>query len=288
VAVPGDRKVALPARCPSCSGPVRQENDFLLCAAPERCPDAQRAAIAHFCKVVDIQGFGEKLIAQAYDKQLLRDPVDLYALKAEDLAALERMGDKSASNLIGNVDAHRAIDLATFLRALGIDELGQHVAAILAERFGTLEAVRAVTVAELAAIHSIGETIATSVVAGLAAKGPLIARLLEHVQVSAAAPAAPRAPSSGRLAGQSFVFTGKLLAFERATAQQKVRALGGEAPSGVTKALTYLVIGDGQEEKKSSKQLKAEKLVAAGAPLRIIGEQEFLALIGAEPQGDGT
>jgi DNA ligase (NAD+) len=255
---------------------VRQENDFLYCTEPASCRKAVIGTIAHFCKVVDIQGFGDKILAEAYDAEVLRSPADLFALTAAELLPLERVGDELARKLVANVAAHRRIELPTFLRALGVDALGQHVAGILAERFGTLAAIRHVTGPELAAIHSIGPTIATSVVSGLATKAPLIDALLAQVAVAEAG--AER--TAGPLAGQSFVFTGKLLAFERAVAQKKVISLGGAAPSGVTKTLTYLVVGDGKEESKSSKQLKAEKYIAEGAALRVITEREFLALVG--------
>jgi DNA ligase (NAD+) len=137
--------------------------------------------------------------------------------------------------------------------------------------------VRQVEREELAAIHSIGEIIADKVIAGLAARSLLIDRLLQHVQIAEPEPASA---AGGALAGQSFVFTGKLLSCDRRQAQTMVKDHGGEAPGGVTRDLTYLVIGDGKEGKKSSKQLKAEKYIAEGAGIRIITETEFLRILG--------
>jgi len=128
------------------------------------------------------------------------------------------------------------------------------------------------------AVKGFKETTSDAIVAGIAARAELIDALLKHgVQVVDAEKAAPVA--GGALAGQSFLFTGTLEGFTREQAQAKVLALGGEAASGVTKALTYLVVGGGRGA-KSSKQTKAEALIAAGAPLKILGEAEFLELAG--------
>lgn len=281
-AVPDDaERIVFPESCPSCGGPVIQEGDFLYCKDPTSCRAARIGAVAHYCTVLDIQGFGDKLLAQAYDEGLLRSPVDLYTLGVEALTRLERVGKKLAGNLVAQVDDHRQVELAAFLRALGIEELGKHVSAILAEQFGTLERVRKVTVEELAAIHTIGPIIAEKVVAGLAERAELIDRLLDHVKVLRA-DEAPAVGEAGPLAGKSFVFTGKLLAFDRKQGQKKVQALGGETPSGVTKQLSFLVVGDGAEARESSKLKTAKKYVAEGAPLQIIGEKAFLAMIGEE------
>jgi len=277
VVEPGDGVVTLPDRCPSCEGEVTAVGDFLYCARPERCRDAMIGTIAHFCKVADIQGLGDKLLSDAYEKGMLRSPADLYELTAERLLQLERVKEKTANNILASIDAHRTLDLATFLRALGVDELGKHVSVILAERYHTLDAVRRVEREELAAIHTIGEIIADKVVAGLAARAPLIDRLLQHVTL--AGPGAIPA-EGGALAGQSFVFTGKLEAFDRKKAQKRVKALGGAAPSGVTKGLTYLVVGDGSEKRESSKLTKARKYIADGAAIKIIGEGDFLDMVG--------
>jgi DNA ligase (NAD+) len=288
--------IALPEACPSCGGTIAKQDELLFCANPRGCRLAKISAIAHYCAVLEIQGFGDKLLAQAHDEGLLRTPPDLYRLDEKGLLGLERVGPKLAKKLLGEVEAHRRVELAVFLRAIGIGELGKHVATILAEKFGTLERVRRVTAADLEGIHTIGGIIANKAVVGLADRALLIDELLEHVTVlpaeaAAAAAAAgeaaagdggagPEAAGERPLAGKSFVFTGKLLAFERSQAQKRVTALGGSAPDGVTRELTFLVVGDGAEPKKSSKLVKAEKHIAAGAPIRVLTEGEFLEMIG--------
>lgn len=285
----GATRITLPEACPSCGGGVRREGDFLYCQRPEQCRHATIGALAYFCKVVDIQGFGEKLLAQAYDHELIRSPADLYALTAEDLLGLERVGQKLAEKLIQEVDSHRQMPLATFLRALGIEELGPHVSGIMARRYGSLLAARAATAEELAAIHSVGEVIAQKVVSGLLAAAPQIELLVQQVTVLEEEAGADTEADAvaGPLAGQSFVFTGKLLELKRKQAQQQVKALGGEAPAGVIKTLTYLVVGDGGEQRKSSKRIKAEKNIEAGAATRIITESDFRKLMRAVENDPG-
>lgn len=280
--VPGD-PITFPERCPSCDGPVLQDGDFLYCKDPENCRAARIGAIAHYCTVLDIQGFGDKLLAQAYDAGILRTVQDLYRLDVDELVELERVGKKSAGNLVQQVEDHRELDLATFLRALGIDELGRHVATILQEQYETIDRVRKVTADELAAIHTIGDIIARKVVSGLEERAELIDALLQHVTLArpgAAKTAAAATGEEGTLAGKSFVFTGKLLAFERKEGQKRVLAHGGEAPSGVTKTLDFLVVGDGAEGRESSKLKKAKKYVSEGASIKIISESDFLQMIG--------
>ena len=276
-AAEGTERIAFPNACPSCGGPIRREKDFLYCQKPDQCRHATIGALAHFCKVVDIQGFGEKLLTQAHDQGLLVSLADLYTLRAEDLLGLERVGQILADKLVADVQAHDRMELAVFLRALGVDELGPHVSGILQERYGTLERVRQVTAEELAAIHTIGDIIAVKVVDGLAEKAELLDQLVKHITIEAPRASAPGG-EAGPLDGQSFVFTGKMLHLDRKSAQQRVKALGGQAPGGVTRALTYLVIGDGAGDRLSSKQKKAEKYVAEGAEIHIISESDFLEM----------
>jgi len=281
----GTEPFALPEKCPSCGGPVRPDGDFLFCAAPSGCRAARMGQLGHFVGVTDIQGFGDRMLGELYDRGLVRSPADLYRLRAQDLLPIERVGDKLASKLVGEVEAHRTLPLEVFLRALGIDELGKHVSKILAAEYRTLPAILAIKADELASIHTIGDTIAASVTSGLSHARPLIDELLQYITlapVEEAAEAARGSGAPGPLTGESFVFTGKMAKLERKAAQQKVEALGGTAPDAVAKNTTYLVVGDDKSDgKKSTKEKAADKLVAAGAPLKIISESEFLARIEA-------
>jgi DNA ligase (NAD+) len=289
---PEGKKYDIPTRCPACSSEAvrrkKREGEFLFCSKPEQCVSARLGELQHFAKVVDIQGFGPKVVTQAVDAGLLSSPVDFYTLRVEDLETLERLGRRSAQNLVDQVDAHRTIELSTFLQALGIDHLGKQNAIVLAQEFRTLAAIRAVSRDDLLAVRGIKDAIADAILAGLAERSELIDGLLEHVTVvdlgevaeqAAAGTDAGAAKGEGVLGGKSFLFTGALEAFTRKLAEEKVAEHGGEVASGVSKTLDYLVVGAGKGA-KSSKQKKAEKLLEGGAKLQIIGEQDFLKMIG--------
>lgn len=284
VSKPGTVPIEIPASCPSCGAAVRQDKDFLRCTRPRDCRAVAIGLLSHYAATTDMLGFGETILEQTYAAGLLRSPVDYYTLRWEDLAKLERCGEKLAKKLVAEVDKRRKLDLAIFLRALGIPELGKHVSRLLVERYGTLEAVRGVKADELGEVHTIGETIACTVVDGLREASALIDELLRHVTLSesaAAATSGPQAASAapGPFAGKSFVFTGKMATLERKDAEATVVRLGGRALDAVSKSLSFLVVGDKKAAAPSTKEKAAAKLVAAGAPLRVITETEFLAMV---------
>ena len=191
---------------------------------------------------------------------------------------LERMGETLARKLVAQIEARKKIPLDLFLRALGIDELGKHVAKILATQFGNLEKLFGVTPEELAAIHTIGEKITASVVKGLKEKRSLIEKLLK-VGATPAIPSAGVGPlEGGLLQGKSFLFTGGLASMSREEAQRLVEEKGGLAASGVSKNLDYLVVGG--EGGAGSKLKKAEKLAKEGAKVKILSESAFKQLLG--------
>ncbi|MEI8257166.1 MAG: NAD-dependent DNA ligase LigA, partial [Deltaproteobacteria bacterium] len=216
VTKPGDAPIEIPTRCPSCGGPVRAEKDFLYCVTPATCRSAVIGQLAHYAATTGMLGFGDVILAQCVDRKLLARPADFYALTEAKLLSLDRVAEKGARKLLSEVDRARTLDLAAFLRALGLPELGQHVSTLLAERYGTLEAIMALTVDELGAIHTIGDVIAETVVRSLADGKPDIDALLEHVKLTA--PEKSAAVEGGALAGKSFVFTGKMATLERKAA----------------------------------------------------------------------
>jgi DNA ligase (NAD+) len=281
VTEPGSLPVVIPEVCPSCGSLVARERDVLSCTTPRTCRRAVIGQLAHYASTLDIQGFGEVLLEQAYDAGLLRKLADFYTLTWERLAELERMGEKSAKNAVAEVDKKRNIPLQVFLRGLGLSELGKHVSAILAARYRTLEAVRAATLEELASTYSIGDTIATTVVRGLAEAKPVIDELLQYVTVLPET--AGGGAVTGPLSGKSFVFTGKMVAFARSEGEKRVRALGGSVLSGVSKALDYLVVGADKTGPKSTKEKAAERAIKDGAKLKVISEDELLSMIETRP-----
>ena len=271
-------EVKVPKKCPSCGSPTEMKDDFLYCTNKEGCRQAKMQELEHFMKVIECDGFGEKLIEKLYDNGFVQDAADFYTLKVKDLLELERMGEVLAEKLVGNIQAKRELPLDVFLRALGIRELAKHSSKILVKEFGTLEKIQTVSEEELSAIHTIGPVIAREVVEGLKRKKNLINKLLKYVEVGASALGGR--PMRTTLQGKSFLFTGALASMDRKEAEKKVEALGGEIASGVSKDLTYLVIGsEGYKNRdKGNKWIKAEQLIAKGSSLKIISEEEFLRM----------
>ena len=280
----GDTPVALPAACPACGSPTVMRDDFLFCTTPKTCRGVQLGMLGHFAASTDMLGFGDTILQQAFDAGFLRSVKDFYTLKATDLASLDRCGDKVAQKLVKEVDKRRTLDLATFLRALGIPDLGKNVSKILAEKYQTLDAVLAVTEAEFSQVHGIGAVIAHNVVQGLKDNADLIHDLRAYVTLSAPLAVAPGAAAggaaTGAFAGMTFVFTGKMATLERKGAESLVATMGGAALDAVNKALTYLVVGDLKKPgEKSTKEKAADKLVAAGSTMKIISETDFLSMV---------
>ena len=288
VTKPGDVDIELPTTCPSCGGLVRAEKDFLYCVNPSACPSAVIGQLAHYAATTGMLGFGEMILAQCVNKGLLKRPADFYTLTEEKLLSLDRIAEKGARKLLAEVDRARKLDLATFLRALGLPEIGQHVSAILAERYETIEAIEKLTVEELGAIHTFGDVIAQTVVRSLAEAKDDIAALREHVTL--VVPVKDAAAGEGPLKGKSFVFTGKMATLERKGAEALVKKLGGTALDAVSKTLTYLVVGDKKTPEKSTKQKAAEKLVGQGIGILVITESAFLDMVksaSSAPVADG-
>ncbi len=284
VSKPGTEPVDVPSTCPSCGSATRWEKDFLFCTS-RTCKAVVIGSLSHYATAVDMLGFGDSVLEQAYDKGFLRQPADYYTLTVDQLAKLDRSGEKLAKKLVAEVDKKRTLDLATFLRALGFPELGKNVSKILSEKYRSLDDVLKVTEEEFSQVHGIGDTIARAVVQGLKDGAPIIDALRKHVTVRdfvpPAAPAAAAAGAKGSVfSGMTFVFTGKMGSLERKPAEDLVASLGGTALDAVNKALTYLVVGDLKKPgEKSSKEKAAEKHVAAGAPIKIISETDFLAMV---------
>ena len=268
----GKKRIVIPKVCPSCGSRVEEDGDFLYCTNAKSCVSSKIAELEHFVKAVGIDGFGQKLLEKLYESGEVTEPADFYELEAGDLLEFDRMGETLANKLVGNVKARRRVPLGTFLLALGIRELGRHVAKILAG-FGTLDAVMALTEEELAEVKTIGPVIAREAVEGLKARRKLIGKLRRHVEVVAE----ERSRGEGLLGGKSFLFTGKLVAMERSEAQRLVEEHGGEAAASVNKQLDYLVVGDGGGG--GSKLAKAERLKEKGGRVEIIGEKDFMKMI---------
>lgn len=286
VSKPGDVAFELPTTCPSCGNDVRREGDFIFCGKPRACRSSVIGQLSHYADVVGILGFGDAVLAGAFDRGLLRRPADFYTLTERKLLSLDRMGTRLAKRLLREIDRARKLDLATFLRAFGMHEVGKLVSEILAQKFETLERIYEVDEVELATIPRIGPTISRAVVKSVREAKDEIEEARKHVEIvaltdrpAASAAEVSRAGVRATLAGLSFVFTGSLATLRRAEAERMVKDRGGVAQDNVTKNLDYLVVGEQRTDEKSSKEKVAEKFIEAGATIRVISERDFLAFV---------
>ena len=281
----GGQPIVPPPACPSCGQPLAIDEDTLACGAPDDCPEVQRRALEHFVKALDIDGLGEKLLAQLFDSGRVRTPSDFFGLSEADLRQLELVAEVLAAKLASNIRAARAMPLDRFLVALGIEGVGGQTAKALARDFGTLASLRAADAETLRSTEGVGEKIAIGLAGSLRRLSLLIDELAGEIEIVSDDAGTERA-AAGPLAGVSVVFTGKLATMTRKEAQQKVREAGGETPPGVTKDLGLLVIGDEGSPllgagRKSTKQTTAERYNAAGGRIGILTETDFRARLEA-------
>jgi len=249
------------------------DGDFLKLKDISDHPDVVVGKLKHFVAVLEMDGFGDKIVQRLYEAGLLSTFEDFYRLRKFDIVqSVERMGNKTATNLLNEVNKKRELKLSDFLRALGISELGKHVSKILEKKYKNIETIMALTPDELNEIDSIGPVIAEKVCNGLKQNKSMIESLLKHITIKQAGD-----NKNKKLSGQSFVFTGSLI-MGRKEAQNMVSELGAETPSGVKKDLTYLVCGSSSEG--TSKHKKAEKYNSEGSDIKIITEDEFLDMMG--------
>jgi DNA ligase (NAD+) len=267
-----ERRFAPPSTCPVCGTKVaRPEGEVMRYCLNPTCPAQAFRLLAHFVSrgAMDIDGIGERLSLSLVKEGLVRDPADLYSLTKDDLLGLERMADKSAQNVLDAIDASRKRPLQRVLFALGIRHVGFETATLLAQHFGSMEAVAKASVEELAEVPSIGPVVAESVYAYF--RGSENQQLIERLRrggVRMEGEAAP--PAQGPLTGQTFVISGTLAAFTRAEAEARIRTLGGTAGSSVTRSTDYLVVGE-----KPGSKLERARQYGTG----LLEEDEFIELL---------
>ncbi|HAF70914.1 MAG: DNA ligase [Acetothermia bacterium 64_32] len=268
-----EREFRMPARCPACGGPVvRPPGEVAHRCENLSCPARIKESIRHFAsrRAADIEGLGEKLVDQLVEKGLVRRISDLYRLTKEELAALERMGEKSAQNLLEQLERSKGMSLARFIYALGIRYVGEHTAEVLAERFGSLEELANASYEELVEIPEIGPRIAQSIVDFFASEDNR--RLIAELAALGIAPRSEAKPPEEKpLSGKTFVFTGRLSGLSREEARRLVESRGGRVASSVSRKVDYVVVG----EEPGSKLARAREL---GIP--ILSEREFRELLG--------
>jgi DNA ligase (NAD+) len=265
-----------PTECPECgTGLVKDEEGVYIRCPNVDCPARCRERLRFFASrgAMDIEGLGDKLVEQLVATGLVKDYADLYGLTVEQLEPLERMGEKSARALVAQIAASRSRGLVRVLNALGIRHVGPRVAALLCERFPSIDSLAAAPVDEISAVPEIGPVIAASVYEWLASDyGRRVIAGLRAAGVRLDVPESERI-EAGPLTGKTLVVTGTLEGFSRQEAEEAIRKAGGRASSSVSKKTDYLVAG----AEAGSKLDKAQKL---GVP--ILDEAGFNRLLAGE------
>ena len=240
------RRFKFPARCPVCkAATVRLEDEAVTRCPNLDCPAQLKNNLRHLASrgALDIEGLGAKLIDQLVEHAGVKRLSDVFALDAATLEALERMGEKSAANLVASLERAKTTTLTRFLIALGIRHVGEGVAELLAAHFGDLKPALAASREELEAVEGIGPTIAESLVA-FAADERNTAEIARMRQLGVNWPVGERAPADGdALAGKAFVVTGTLASMTRDEAKRRIRAQGGNITSSVSTKTDYVVVG---------------------------------------------
>lgn len=272
------RRPSLPRECPVCGSPVvKPEGEVVArCSGGLRCGAQQRERLRHFASrlALDIEGLGDKLVDQLVSGEYVSNPADLYRLDHERLAGLERMGQKSADNLLAALQASKETTFARFIYALGIREVGETTAAALAVRYGTLDQLLSADLESLQEVEDVGPIVAAKVVEFFAdeTNRHLAVELHEDIGIAWPAPEAG-ADDVPPLVGQTWVLTGTLTAMSRNEAKARLNALGAKVAGSVSKNTTRVVAGPGA----GSKRAKAEEL-----GVEIIDEEELLSMLGEE------
>jgi len=279
VSIPGEQRTIpfrMPDHCPVCGSSVGREGAYFYCTGQLVCGAQLKGAIEHFASkhALNIEGLGKKTVAQLVDKGLVRSLADLYRLTNADLVTLEGFADRSATLLLESIAGSKTVSLDRFLMGLGIRQVGQHIAKVLAREFGSLEEILSADRERFQRIREIGPEISESLAVYWSEprNREVIAELREYgVQVAPGMATGDRKRSP--LAGKTFVFTGGLDQFTRDGAQQAVEAAGARVSSSVSKKTSYVVVG----RDPGSKLGQARTLAVT-----ILTEQEFATLIGKD------
>ena len=268
----GTEAYFLPDTCPVCGAPVARDEDgvHIRCTGAE-CPAQLLRNLTHFASrdAMDIEGLGPAVVEALVNADMLKTPGDLYHLNVEKVAELERLGKKSAENLLAAIEKSKSNDLSRLLYAFGIRQVGQKAAKVLARKFGTLDALAAATEEDLTNIDDIGSITARYLIQWFAAAQSR--HLIEELREAGVNMESLDTPVGDRFAGLTFVLTGELSTYSRKEAGAKLEALGAKISGSVSKKTSCVVAG----EAAGSKLRKAQEL---GVP--VLSEAQYLALIG--------
>ena len=270
-----EKPFRLPEKCPLCGSAVVKEGAIHRCTGGLSCPAQLKEGIRHFAakRAMNIEGLGDKHIDQFVEKGVIKDMADLYSLKKEDIAELERWADKSAQNLLDQIEKSKDTTLARMIYALGIRQVGEHMAKVLANNFGSLDELMKASYDNLMEIHEIGPETAESIVTFL--KEGHNRNVIEKLK--RAGVKFPRSPlfqrgvrGDLRFKGKQFVLTGTLSGFTRGEAKELIESLGGRITSSVSKNTDYVIAG-------AEPGSKYDKAVELG--IKILNEEEFKDLL---------
>jgi DNA ligase (NAD+) len=266
-----EQRFHMPRSCPVCGAEVvREEGEVAYRCIGAACPAKLKQSLRFFAArgAMDVEGLGEKLVDQLVERDLVRDLSDLYRLDAETLAGLDRMGEKSAANVVAQLERSKKTTLPQLLVALGIRQVGEATAKALADHFGTLQRLMDADPEALTEVRDVGPEVAASIHQFFAE--PRNRKVIERLLAAGVKPAAVTRPK-GPLAGKKLVLTGGLGAMTRPEAQRRIEALGGRVVTSVSKETDFVVVG-------SDAGSKLKKAKALG--VKTIDEAEFLRLVG--------
>jgi DNA ligase (NAD+) len=276
VPVPGETRpepFTMPNSCPVCGSAVAREGAYFYCTGQAACPAQLKGAVEHFAakSALNIEGLGKKTVAQLVDRGFVRDLSDLYRLGREQIMGLDGFAERSAALLLDAIAQSKTVSLNRFLLGLGIRQVGQHIASVLAKEFGTLDAIMSADQERLQAINEIGPEISSSLASYFQEESNrrVIDRLRQLGLSITETPVLP-GESSLPLSGKTFVFTGGLATLSRDEAKSLIEQLGAAVSSSVSKKTSYVVAGlDPGSKLDDARQLG----------VTVLNEDEFLALI---------
>jgi len=265
-----EKNFKMPDKCPVCGSIVEKAGEIIHKCVNKECLSRKRRSLYYFVSrsAFDIDGLGPKVIDALLDNGLIQDAADIFELKGGDLLPLERFAEKSAENLIEAINDKRKISLPRFIIALGVPHSGEQTVQVLADRFGSLENIKKAKFEELESVHDIGPIVARSIYDWFRDKHnkEFLGRMLKHVKIQDTRIQGYK-DTNKNIFGKKFVLTGTLSSMSREEAKEKIRSLGGQVSSTVSKETDFVVAG----ENPGSKIEKAKKL-----GVKILNERGFL------------
>src|SRR5437660_3925830 len=262
----------MPEKCPVCETKVvRAEGEVDYRCVNANCPAKLRETILHFASrgVMNIDGMGDALVNQLTERSLVKNVADIYKLKKDDLLSLERFADKSAQNIINEIEGSKKLPLERVIYGLGIRFVGERTAQFLAEHFGSMDALENASVEELQNVNEVGPRIAESIVEFFSI--PANRKLVERLRESELTLKGKKKERGTKLAGKTFVLTGTLAKYTRDEAKKMIEDAGGKVASSVSKKTDYVVAG----ADAGSKLEKAKEL-----GVKLVDEKEMEKLLG--------